>query len=254
MAFINNRIKFHFLIFKIRQRHINPRTYNYVVDFYSSVDLLIEFKKYVQFYFDYYLKKFGEEPVILPAIYEKGNIEIDLVIGESSGKILGIRYYTNAEETEDDEGIPEEIHLLDEHQFEEDQNSNQAELGLVEDCEEKEDIVWDFCLNNEKVIHGVPILSFIFRFDEYFSQAENKIDETPIENINIPKEILDKSVKSEGEDFIIRDPIIKIEIFSAKNRPIAASIKQYVDNNKKEGNLIGNYILDGELFRRQIFF
>ena len=214
-----------------------------------SVAALFEFKKYIQFFFDYYLKKFGEEPVILPAIYEIENIEIDLVVGESSGKIFGIRYYINANDNSE-ESIPEEINLLEDDSIEEDQ----IDQELIEDTEDEEDVVWDFSYITEKTINGKSILSFIFRFDDYFNQSEIDSDENEIDTSKIPKEKWDEIVKSNESDVKIKDPIIKVEIFAAKGRPIGASVKRYDDQNQKDDNLIGNYILDSELFRRQIFF
>ena len=78
----------------------------------GPVVLMIEFKRSIQFFYDFYLQNFDEEVIVLPAVFETDNKEVDLVVGESSANILGLRFYENAPDC-DNEQLPEEINLLD---------------------------------------------------------------------------------------------------------------------------------------------
>jgi hypothetical protein len=221
-----------------------------------AVARLIEFKKYIQFFFDYYMKKFGEEVVILPVIYEHMNIEIDLVMGESSGTILGLRYYENAPET-DDEDLPEEINLLDNessHNAESEHLDETENKNEEDEKEEEDDTVWDLTFISEKQVNGEIILSFVFSFEKYFAEAENASETDESDSLKLPKELIDSRSGKEEKDIIIKDPIINIEIFSAKGRLMGARIKKYDPETQSAGEILGYYVLDGELFRRQIFF
>ncbi len=201
--------------------------------------------------------------MILPVIYEHKNIEIDLVLGESSGNILGIRYYTNAPETEE-EVLPEEINLLANESMltpesklnkeNETEDEDAAADSAVDDEIEEEDTVWDLCWISDKQINGEILLSFIFSFEKYFADAEKDAESQESISPKIPKDLVESRPNQEEKDIMIKDPFIKIEIFSAKGRVIGARIKKYDMINQKEEETLGTYVLDGELFRRQIFF
>jgi len=218
---------------------------------------LIEFKKYIQFFFDYYKKRFGEEVVILPVIYEQNNIEIDLVIGESSGNILGLRYYENAPETEE-EDLPEEINLMATESLQQTEQENSEEFEHEEDDkeEEEDDTVWDLCLIPDKQVNGQIMLSFVFSFENYFADAENEFKTQESDSMKLSKDDIDVGarVNNKENDIIIKESAIQIELFSAKGRLMGACIKKFDSEKQEAGDLLGYYILDGELFRRQIFF
>jgi len=46
--------------------------------------------EYLKF-FDFYKKKFKEEVGLVPSVFENDDFEIDLAVGEDTGKIHGIR-------------------------------------------------------------------------------------------------------------------------------------------------------------------
>ena len=70
-----------------------------------------EKQEYIK-YFDFYKKKFNEEVGLVPSVFENDDFEIDLAVGEDSGKIHGIRVMQivpyEGEEGEGEEGEEEE--------------------------------------------------------------------------------------------------------------------------------------------------
>ncbi|MHA1720369.1 MAG: hypothetical protein ACTSWX_11990 [Promethearchaeota archaeon] len=60
-------------------------------------------------FFDFYKKKFNEEVGLFPGVFENDDFEIDLVVGEDSGKVHGIRVMQIAPYEEEDQEEEEVI-------------------------------------------------------------------------------------------------------------------------------------------------
>ena len=75
-----------------------------------------EKQEYIK-YFDFYKKKFNEEVGLVPSVFENDDFEIDLAVGEDSGKIHGIRVMQivpyEGEEGEGEEGEEYEMICYD---------------------------------------------------------------------------------------------------------------------------------------------
>ncbi|MCP4760944.1 MAG: hypothetical protein GY870_04120 [archaeon] len=65
----------------------------------EEIKMFEEAKKIIDQYFSYLKSKTGEDAAVLYSVYEKkGNIEVDLIIGDESEKVLGIRFLNKKKE------------------------------------------------------------------------------------------------------------------------------------------------------------
>lgn len=131
-------------------------------------------------FFDFYKKKFKEEVGLVPSVFENDDFEIDLAVGEDSGKIHGIRvmHIVPHEEEESDD--------------EEEEDEDEEKEGDDEDEEEEyEMICYDFVKTKSPLseLEGKPY------FDLNFGSKKKK-----------------KKKKKKEEDDI--DLPLKIQIYS----------------------------------------
>ena len=69
-------------------------------------------KSEIDKFYDYYLAKFEEEALIMMGYYESEEFEIDLVLGEKSEKLIGIRMMVNPKSKTDEKEEEEDEDIL----------------------------------------------------------------------------------------------------------------------------------------------
>jgi hypothetical protein len=91
-------------------------------------------------FFDFYKKKFDEEVAIMPGVFEDDDFEIDLLVGEKSETIRGVRILNfqpyEEEDDEEDKKANKEIDELPEAEEDEDESDSE---------DDEEDVVEVFC-------------------------------------------------------------------------------------------------------------
>lgn len=219
----------------------------------GPVVLMIEFKRSIQFFYDFYLQNFDEEVIVLPAVFETDNKEVDLVVGESSANILGLRFYENAPDC-DNEQLPEEINLLDEIGVYCEQIQEEEIEDIEEDQQEEDDVVWDFCLIQDDEIKANVLFSFIYDLNDNEDNTDDDENIDGKEEFSIPDDVKNEIMDSEPEEIILNHPCIKVDILSSNGQPVGAKIYKYDKKQGKPTDFLGFYLLEPELFRRQIQF
>ena len=122
-------------------------------------------------FFDFYQKKFKEEVSLVPSVFENDDFEVDLVVGEDSGKIYGIRVM---------QIIPYEGKEDDEEEEEDEED---------EEEEEYEMICYDFVKTTSplSVLEGKPYFDLNFKSKKKEKKEKKKEEED--DNIDLPQKI-----------------------------------------------------------------
>ncbi|MBA7559541.1 hypothetical protein ES708_01156 [subsurface metagenome] len=130
-------------------------------------------------FFDFYKKKYKEEVGFVPSVFENDDYEVDLVVGEDSGKIHGIRVL-QISLYEGEEG--------DEEEDEEDDEEDEEDEG-----EESETICYDFAKTKSSLseLEGKPY------FDLNFKSKKKKAKKKEEDDIDLPLKI---QIYSKNED------------------------------------------------------
>ena len=139
-------------------------------------------------FFDYYQKKYKEEVGLVPSVFENDDFEVDLVVGEDSGKIHGIRVMQiilyEGEEGDNDE--------------EEEEEEDDDDEG-----EEYETICYDFAKTKSPLseLEGKPY------FDLNFKSKKKKTKKKEDDDIDLPLKIQIYS-KNENDKVIITGAVM----------------------------------------------
>ena len=145
-------------------------------------------------FFDFYQKKFKEEVGLVPSVFENDDFEIDLAVGEDSGKIHGIRVMNIVpyEGGEDDEDEKDED---DEDEKDEDDD----------DEEEYEMICYDFVKTKAPIseLEGKPYFDLNFKSKKKKKKGKKKEED----DIDLPLKIQIYS-KNENEKVIITGAVM----------------------------------------------
>ncbi len=148
-----------------------------------------EKEEYIK-YFDFYKKKFKEEVGLVPSVFENDDFEIDLAVGEDSGKIHGIRVMQIVpyEEEEGKEGDEEE---------EDDETGEEEE-------DEYEMICYDFVRTEAPLseLEGKPYFDLTFNSKKKEDEKEEDDDD-----IDLPLKIQIFS-KNEKDKVIITGAVM----------------------------------------------
>ena len=148
--------------------------------------------EYIKF-FDFYKKKFNEEVGLVPSVFENDDFEIDLAVGEDSGKIHGIRVMQIApyEGEEGEEGDEEE----------------DDEAGDEDEEEEDEYVMicYDFVKTEAPLseLEGKPYFDLTFNS----KKKEDKKEEDDDDDIKLPLKIQIYS-KNENDKVIITGAVM----------------------------------------------
>ncbi|QEE14244.1 hypothetical protein DSAG12_00055 [Promethearchaeum syntrophicum] len=131
--------------------------------------------EYLKF-FDFYKKKFKEEVGLVPSVFENDDFEVDLVVGEDSGKIYGTRVMQIIpyEREEGDEDADEGKVDVDEEEAEEEE-------------EEIEMICYDFARTESPLtaLEGEPYFDLNFKPKKKGKKKKKKTDD----DISLPLKI-----------------------------------------------------------------
>jgi len=142
-------------------------------------------------FFDFYKKKFKEEVGLVPSVFENDDFEIDLAVGEDTGKIHGIRvmHIVPYKEKEGEEG--------------EEDADNDDEEESEEGEEEYEMICYDFVKTKSSLseLEGKPY------FDLTFGSKKKKKKKKEEDDINLPLKIQIFS-KNENDKVIITGAVM----------------------------------------------
>ena len=151
--------------------------------------------EYIKF-FDFYKKKFNEEVGLVPSVFENDDFEIDLAVGEDSGKIHGIRVMQIVpyEGEEGEEGDEEEG---DDEAGDEDEKEG----------EEYEMICYDFVRTEATLseLEGKPY--FDLTFNSKKKEDEKEVDGDDDDDIKLPLKIKIYS-KNENDKVIITGAVM----------------------------------------------
>ena len=149
--------------------------------------------EYIKF-FDFYKKKFNEEVGLVPSVFENDDFEIDLAVGEDTGKIHGIRVMQIVpyEGEEGEEGDEEEG---DDEAGDEDEKEG----------EEYEMICYDFVRTEATLseLEGKPY--FDLTFNSKKKEDEKEVDGD--DDIKLPLKIKIYS-KNENDKVIITGAVM----------------------------------------------
>ena len=146
-------------------------------------------------FFDFYQKKFKEEVGLVPSVFENDDFEIDLAVGEDTGKIHGIRVM---------QIVPyegEEGEESDEEEEEEDEAGDEDE----EEGEEYEMICYDFVRTEATLseLEGKPYFDLTFNSKKKEDEKEEEDDD----DIKLPLKIQIYS-KNENDKVIITGAVM----------------------------------------------
>lgn len=183
-------------------------------------------------FFDFFKGKFNEEVGLMPGVFENDDFEIDLVVGEDTGDIHGIRIMQSIayEDDEEDEEADAEIEEIktDEEDEEEDE-SDMVEM-----------IQYDFVKMPiaETEIDGKPYFQLQFGTpdEEEKEEEEEKDDKQEVEKTSTDDD-------EENED----EPWFKLVIYSKKNENDEEEITGAVMVNEKNPEEITVFVEDPEL-------
>ncbi|UYP45664.1 hypothetical protein NEF87_001949 [Candidatus Lokiarchaeum ossiferum] len=177
-------------------------------------------------FFDFFKEKFNEEVGLMPGVFENDDYEIDLIVGEETGDILGVRVMQSIayeDDEEDEEGDAEIDEIATDEEDEEEDESDMVEM-----------IQYDFVKMPiaETEIEGKPYFQLQFGSPEEESEEEEKQDkETSTE---------DKEEKEDNEWF-------KLVIYSKKNENEEEEITGAVMVNEKNPEEITVFVEHPEL-------
>ena len=153
--------------------------------------------EYIKF-FDFYKKKFKEEVGLVPSVFENDDFEIDLAVGEDTGKIHGIRVMQIVpyEGEEGEEGDEEEG---DDEAGDEDEKEGEEDEG-----EEDEMICYDFVRTEAPLseLEGKPYFDLTFN-----SKKKEDKNEDDDDDIKLPLKIQIYS-KNENDKVIITGAVM----------------------------------------------
>ncbi len=171
-------------------------------------------------FFDFFKKKFNEEVGLMPGIFENDDFEVDLVIGEKSEEIYGIRILQTEEYDDEEDEEEEEDSEIDEIPTKDD-DDDEDESGLYEV------IQYDLVKTpiSEAELKGKPLFQL-----EFGSELENDLEnEEPIE----------KTLEEENDPF-------KIVVYS-QMKDDKVEITGAVLSNTKNPDEISVFIEHAEL-------
>ena len=149
-------------------------------------------------FFDFYKKKFNEEVGLVPSVFENDDFEIDLAVGEDTGKIHGIRVM---------QIVPYEGEEGEESEEEEEEEDD--ETGEEDEEEEEEDeyemICYDFIRTEDTLseLEGKPYFDLTFNS----KKKEDKKEEEDDDDIDLPLKIQIYS-KNEKDKVIITGAVM----------------------------------------------
>jgi len=146
--------------------------------------------EYIKF-FDFYKKKFNEEVGLVPSVFENDDFEIDLAVGEDSGKIHGIRVM--------------QIVPYEEKEGEEEEDEEEDDEGEEEEEEEEyEMICYDFVKTEAPLskLEGKPYFDLTFNSEKKKGETEEDDDD-----IKLPLKIQIYS-KNENDKVIITGAVM----------------------------------------------
>ena len=145
-------------------------------------------------FFDFYKKKYKEEVGFVPSVFENDDFEVDLVVGEDSGKIHGIRVMQIVPYEEEGE----------EEEEEEDEEDDKEKEG---EEEEYEMICYDFVKNKSPLsaLEGKPYFDLNFKSKK--KDKKEKKNEEENDDIDLPLKIQIYS-KNENDKVIITGAVM----------------------------------------------
>ena len=128
--------------------------------------------EYIKF-FDFYKKKFNEEVGLVPSVFENDDFEIDLAVGEDTGKIHGIRVM---------QIVPYEGEEGEEGDNKKDDNEDGEEEEDDDDKEEEDEfemMCYDFVRTeaNLSELEGKPYFDLTFNSKKKEIQKEEDDDD-----------------------------------------------------------------------------
>jgi len=153
--------------------------------------------EYIKF-FDFYKKKFNEEVGLVPSVFENDDFEIDLAVGEDTGKIHGIRVM---------QIVPYEGEEGEEGDNKKDDNEDGEEEEDDDDKEEEDEfemMCYDFVRTeaNLSELEGKPYFDLTFNSKKKEIQKEEDDDD-----IKLPLKIQIYS-KNENDKVIITGAVM----------------------------------------------
>jgi len=149
--------------------------------------------EYIKF-FDFYKKKFNEEVGLVPSVFENDDFEIDLAVGEDTGKIHGIRVM---------QIVPYEG--KDGEEGDEEKEDDEAGDEDEEEEEEYEMICYDFVRTEDTLseLEGKPYFDLTFNSKKKEDEKEEEDDD----DIKLPLKIKIYS-KNENDKVIITGAVM----------------------------------------------
>ena len=186
-----------------------------------------EREEYAKF-FDFFKTMFKEDVGFIPSIYEDDDFEIDLIIGEDSGEIRGIRVLQmmSADEEEDLEweGSAKEVLESPEEEADEDEieeEDDKEEDDETEEDDEEDDIFemyqYDFVATDYEPGKIVGNLCLETTFDMPNHEDEEEEEETEEEDQSIESKESESQVeKHNGEWYHLRLYGVKSETEEAE--------------------------------------
>jgi hypothetical protein len=118
-------------------------------------------------FFNFYKNRFNEEVEYMPEIFGDEHLEMDLVIGQDSGLVRGLRFIVILDSDEDDEDEEGEDDAEGGEEDEAEAEGDDEDVDLDDDSDDEDDeavdvVGYDLAAQDGAVVTGQPLLELTF--------------------------------------------------------------------------------------------